>query len=100
MAKYKVVTLAMAVKHNRIARFGEMVDDSELTLNPSELIKEGFIEEIESEKIVLEALETETETETEKVEESKEELEVSEEEAEKPKELSKKEEVKAKLAKK
>lgn len=96
MAKYKVITLAMAVKHNRIARFGEMVDDSELTLNPSELIKEGFIEEIESEKVVLEALEAETE----EVEESKKELEVSEEEAEKPKELSKKDEVKAKLAKK
>lgn len=59
MATYKVITLAMAVKHNRIARFGETVDDSELTLNPSELIKEGFIEEIELEKVVLEALETE-----------------------------------------
>lgn len=50
MATYKVITLAMAVKNNRIASFGETVDDSELTTNPSKLIKEGFIKEIESEE--------------------------------------------------
>jgi len=93
MAKYKVITLAMAVKNNRIARFGETVDDSELTLNPSELIKEGFIEEIESDKVVLDALEAEIETK--EVEETKAFEKKSEE-----KEVSKKDEVKAKLVKK
>lgn len=55
MAKYRVITLAMTVKNNRIAKHGEFVDDSELTTNPSLLIEEGFIEEVKSddtEKVV------------------------------------------------
>lgn len=48
MSKYKVITIAMAVKNNRIAKFGETVDDSELTTNPSALIEEGFLEEVTS----------------------------------------------------
>lgn len=47
MAKYKVITLAMAVKNNRIAKFGELVDDSELTLNPSALIEGGYMEKVD-----------------------------------------------------
>lgn len=68
MAKYKVVTLAMAVKHNRIARFGETVDDSELTTNPSLLIQEGYIEEVKSDNTekVVEEIETVEEVLTEK----------------------------------
>lgn len=62
MAKYRVITLAMAVKNNRIAEFGELVDDSELTTNPSSLLKEGFIEVVEEEVV---------ETETEKTKEVK-----------------------------
>jgi len=56
MAKYKVITLAMAVKNNRIAKFGELVDDSELTLNPSALIEGGYMEKVEEvdEKEVVE----------------------------------------------
>ena len=42
--KYKVKTLALAVKNNRIAKHGELVDDSELTINPSELVQSGAIE--------------------------------------------------------
>lgn len=49
MAKYKVVTIAMAVKNNRIAKFGETVEDSELTVNVDQLIEAGFIELIEKE---------------------------------------------------
>lgn len=44
MAQYKVKTIAIAVKNNRIARFGETVDDSELTVNANELINAGSIE--------------------------------------------------------
>jgi transaldolase len=52
MANYRVITLAMAVKNNRIAEFNQIVDDSELTTNPSLLIKEGFIEAVEEEDAI------------------------------------------------
>ena len=51
MSKYKVLTIAIAVKNNRIARFGETVDDSELTVNASELIKAGSLELIKEKKL-------------------------------------------------
>ena len=44
MPKYKVKTIALAVKNNRIAKFGEFVDDSELTANPNDMINAGAIE--------------------------------------------------------
>lgn len=68
MANYKVLTIALAVKNNRVARFGEEVSESELTVNPSELVKLGALELLESDDdaidIDAEVLETETETET------------------------------------
>lgn len=94
MAKYRVIRIALAVKNNRLARFGEFVDDSELTANPSLLIKEGFIEAVEEDDVIdveAEVVETETETETEEKEEVAEVVEAKEV-------VSKKEEVKAKLA--
>lgn len=78
MAKYKVITLAMSVKNNRIAEFGQFVDDSELTTNPSLLIEEGFIEVVEEDDVI--DIESEV-VETKEV-------------------VSKKDEVKAKLASK
>lgn len=65
MAKYKVMTIAIAVKNNRIANFGELVDDSELTANPSEMIASGSIklatEEVEVvDEEVLEPVKVET----------------------------------------
>ncbi len=66
MAKYRVITLAMSVKNNRIAEFGEFVDDSELTVNPSKLIAEGFIEAVEEDDVIdaeAEVVETKTEKE-------------------------------------
>lgn len=90
MAKYKVITLAMSVKNNRIAEFGQFVDDSELTTNPSLLIKEGFIKVVDDDDVIeIEAEFVETETE-----EKEEVLEV----VETKEVVSKKDEVKAKLA--
>jgi len=60
MAKYKVKTLALCVKNNRIARHGELVDDSELTVNPSELISTGFIDLVVEAKVETEAKVEET----------------------------------------
>lgn len=88
MAKYKVKTLAMTVKNNRIAKNGEFVDDSELTTNPSLLIEEGYIEEVESD----DAKEVVEETEVEEVEETETETETDENPQ------ATKEKVKAKLA--
>lgn len=92
MAKYRVVTIAMSVKNNRIANNGEFVDDSELTANPSLLIKEGFIEAVEEDDVIEVEAEV-VETETEEKEEVAEVVETKEV-------VSKKEEVKAKLASK
>lgn len=98
MAQYKVITLAMAVKNNRIAKFGELVDDSELTLNPSALIEGGYMEKVdeveEKPKAQKEAEVVETkETEIEEKEEVEEVVETE-------KVVSKKDEVKNKLTSK
>lgn len=87
MAQYRVKTIAIAVKNNRIAEYGETVDDNELTVNPQALIDAGSIELIE--EVVEEVVETaelevdaevlETETETETVDEVVETKEVVEE---------------------
>lgn len=60
MAKYEVITIAVAVKNNRIARFGETVDDSELTVNGNALVEAGSLKLIE-EKSTKEKKETTTE---------------------------------------
>lgn len=43
MAKYKVNVIAICVKNNRIAKFDEVVDSSELTVSAEELINTGSI---------------------------------------------------------
>jgi|688.fasta_scaffold454563_2 hypothetical protein len=60
MAKYEVITIAIAVKNNRIAKFGETVDDSELTVNGSALIEAGSLKLIEADTIEVEAKTVET----------------------------------------
>lgn len=96
MAKYRVITLAMTVKNNRIAEFNQFVDDSELNTNPSLLIKEGFIELVAEDDVI--DIESEVvETETEKVEQVKEDVT---EVVETKEVASKKDQVKANLASK
>jgi hypothetical protein len=98
MAKYRVITIAMTVKNNRIANFNQIVDDSELTTNPSLLIEEGFIEAVEEDDVIdIESEVEETETEKVEVEEVKEEVT---EVVDTKEVVSKKDEVKAKLASK
>ena len=68
MSKYKVLTIAIAVKNNRVAKFGETVDDSELTTNAAELITAGALELLKSKEKAPTATEkgiTEVETENE-----------------------------------
>lgn len=76
MAKYEVITIAIAVKNNRIAKFGETVDDSELTVNGNALVEAGSLKLIEADTIEVEA-ET-VETTAEKVETIEENVAVEE----------------------
>lgn len=53
--KYIVLAIAMSVKNNGIAYSKELVDDSQLNTNASELIRDGFIRNLtEEEKADLE----------------------------------------------
>lgn len=56
MAKYKVKVISHLCKHNHMAKYGEIVDESQLTSPAYELVKSGFIELVdekveESEKV-------------------------------------------------
>lgn len=52
MAKFKVLVIAHSVKNNKIAKCGEIVDESQLNSSAYELIKAGFIEEVKAEESV------------------------------------------------
>lgn len=54
MAKYEVITIAIAVKNNRIAKFGETVDDSELTVNGNALVEAGSLKLIQADTVQVE----------------------------------------------
>lgn len=43
MAKYKILVIAHALKNNVVAHFGDVVDETQLTTNAAELVKQGFI---------------------------------------------------------
>lgn len=45
MAKYKIIVIAHSLKNNKIAKFGEVVDENQLLLPPNEL--KGFVELVE-----------------------------------------------------
>lgn len=45
--KYKIKVIAHSIKNNKIAKYGEVVDESQLTGPAYELVKQGFIEEVE-----------------------------------------------------
>lgn len=51
MAKYKVLVIAMTVKNNGIAKAEEIIDGSQLNSSAEELVREGFIELVETEEV-------------------------------------------------
>lgn len=90
MAQYIVKVIAHALKNNKVAKFNEKVDESQLTSNALELVAQGFIELYEG-----------NDSEDEKVdEESESEAKEEAEEKESAPELSKKDEVKKSFQKK
>lgn len=46
MAKYKILVIAHCLKNNVVAKFGEIVEESQLTSPADELVEAGFIEEV------------------------------------------------------
>ena len=46
MAKYKIEVIGHLLKNNKMAKFGEIVDESQLTTHPSYLVRDGFISEV------------------------------------------------------
>jgi hypothetical protein len=63
MAKYEVITIAISTKNNRIAKFGETVDDSELTINANALVEAGCLKLIEADKVAEKTINKETDLE-------------------------------------
>lgn len=51
MAKYKIAVIGHLLKNNKVAKFGEIVDESQLTSPAKDLVKEGFITEIGAKEI-------------------------------------------------
>lgn len=82
--KYKVLVRALSIKGNKVAKFGEIIDSSQLPNpdNAEEMEKEGYFEETEVEETEAEETEVE-ETEVEETEETEaEETEAEETEVE------------------
>ena len=44
-----ILVIAMTIKNNSIAKSGELIDESQLNSSAEELVREGFIEQVESE---------------------------------------------------
>jgi hypothetical protein len=70
MAKYKVLVIALSIKNNKIAKSGDIVDDTMLNTAANLLIENGFIKEVE-EELQSEASEEVEETKEEALEEVK-----------------------------
>ncbi len=46
MAKYKILVIEHCLKNNVVAKYGEIVEESQLTSPADELVEAGFIEEV------------------------------------------------------
>lgn len=56
MRKFKILVLGHQLKNQVIAKYPDIVDESQLDGNADELVKAGFVEEVKTEK-ALEELE-------------------------------------------
>jgi hypothetical protein len=54
MAKYKVKVIAHLCKNNHLAKFGEEIDETQLTSNAADLVNAGFIELVEEVELIQE----------------------------------------------
>ena len=52
MAKFRAKVIAHCVKNNKIAKYGDVIDESQLNSSAYELVNAGFIEEVKAEESV------------------------------------------------
>lgn len=50
MEKYKVIVISVALKNNRVAKYGDIVDAIAFASNPKTLEKLGYIELVKEKK--------------------------------------------------
>ena len=50
MEKYKIIVISVALKNNRVAKYGEIVDAITFASNPKTLEKLGYIELVKEKK--------------------------------------------------
>ncbi len=50
MKKYQILVLAYQLKNQEIAKYPDIVDESQLNGNADELVKAGFVMEVKAEK--------------------------------------------------
>ncbi|ASD51608.1 hypothetical protein [Flavobacterium phage FCV-1] len=49
MKKYQILVLAYQLKNQEIAKYPDVVDESQLNGNADELVKAGFVREVKAE---------------------------------------------------
>ncbi|AIX11878.1 hypothetical protein [Flavobacterium phage V157] len=52
MKKYQILVLAYQLKNQEIAKYPDVVDESQLNGNADELVKAGFVREVKAENKV------------------------------------------------
>lgn len=50
MEKYRIIVISVALKNNRVAKYGEIVDAIAFASNPKTLEKLGYIEFVKEKK--------------------------------------------------
>ena len=50
MEKYKIIVISVALKNNRVAKYGDIVDAIAFASNPKTLEKLGYIELVKEKK--------------------------------------------------
>lgn len=50
MEKYRIIVISVALKNNRVAKYGEIVDAIAFASNPKTLEKLGYIELVKEKK--------------------------------------------------
>jgi hypothetical protein len=78
MTKYKILVIAHCLKHKKIAKYGEIVDESQLTSSAFDLVEQGFIKLVSKKETVVEPVKVLETEEIEVDEEVEDEIEVEE----------------------
>lgn len=61
MKQYRIKVIAHCIKNNKIAKYNDVVSESQLTGPAYELVNQGFIEEVEPTELEVKAEEVKAE---------------------------------------